>query len=121
MIASRTSTGYRWSRNRYRSRTRQSGSAARAEAALKRAVELGDGYIGAGSTPMDTFLEDIKRLPLEFPKAKRLYLSLGDNLQRLREWFGAFYRKPQLCRAGRSMGITTANCGPDRASQECRR
>ena len=59
--------------------------------------------------------------PLEFPKAKRLYLSLGDNLQRLREWFGAFYRKPQLCRAGRSMGITTANCGPDRASQECRR
>jgi alkanesulfonate monooxygenase SsuD/methylene tetrahydromethanopterin reductase-like flavin-dependent oxidoreductase (luciferase family) len=66
MIASRTSTGYRWSRNRYRSRTRQSGSAARAEAALKRAVELGDGYIGAGSTPMDTFLEDIKRLPWSF-------------------------------------------------------
>ena len=27
-----------------------------AEAALLRAVELGDGYIGAGSTPMDVFL-----------------------------------------------------------------
>ncbi|HZU43918.1 MAG TPA: TIGR03619 family F420-dependent LLM class oxidoreductase [Terriglobales bacterium] len=67
-----------------------------AEAALRRAVELGDGYIGAGSIPMATFLEDIKQLPPEFPKAKRLYLALGDNLPRLREWFGAFYRKPEM-------------------------
>jgi alkanesulfonate monooxygenase SsuD/methylene tetrahydromethanopterin reductase-like flavin-dependent oxidoreductase (luciferase family) len=59
-------------------------------------VELGDGYIGAGSTPMDVFLEDIKQLPADFPKAKRLYLALGDNLPRLREWFGAFYRKPEM-------------------------
>ena len=67
-----------------------------AEAALRRAVELGNGYIGAGSIPMATFLEDIKQLPPDFPKAKRLYLALGDNLPRLREWFGAFYRKPEL-------------------------
>jgi probable F420-dependent oxidoreductase len=67
-----------------------------AEAALRRAVELGDGYIGAGSTPMDLFLEDIKQLPPNFPKAKRLYLALGDNLPRLREWFGAFYGKPEM-------------------------
>lgn len=66
------------------------------EAALRRAVELGDGYIGAGSTPMKDFLEDIKQLPAEFPKAKRLYLALDDNLPRLREWFGAFYHKPQM-------------------------
>ena len=66
------------------------------EAALRRAVELGDGYIGAGSTPMDVFLEDIKQLPPNFPKAKRLYLALGDNLPRLREWFGAFYGKPEM-------------------------
>lgn len=67
-----------------------------AEAALRRAVELGDGYIGAGSIPMTTFLEDIKQLPAKFPKAKRLYLALGDNLPRLREWFGAFYHKPEM-------------------------
>lgn len=67
-----------------------------AEAALRRAVELGDGYIGAGSIPMDVFLQDITKLPAEFPKAKRLYLALGDELPRLREWFGAFYHKPEL-------------------------
>lgn len=68
----------------------------RAEAALRRAVELGNAYIGAGSTPLDLFLEDIKKLPPEFPKAKRLYVALGDNLPRLREWFGAFYGKAEL-------------------------
>ena len=68
----------------------------RAEAALRRAVELGDGYIGAGSTPTDTFLADIKQLPPEFPKAKRLYVAVGDDLLRLREWFRAFYGKPEM-------------------------
>jgi hypothetical protein len=37
-----------------------------AEAALRRAVELEDGYIGAGSTSMDVFLEDINQLPRTF-------------------------------------------------------
>ena len=68
----------------------------RAEAALRRAVELGDGYIGGGSTPMDLFLEDIKKLPRGFPKGKRLYVALGDNLPRLRAWFGMFYGKPEM-------------------------
>ena len=45
---------------------------------------------------MDVFLEDIKKLPADFPKAKRMYLALGDNLSRLREWFGAFYHKPEM-------------------------
>jgi probable F420-dependent oxidoreductase len=67
-----------------------------AEAALRRAVELGDAYMGAGSTPMNAFLEDIKLLPADFPKAKRLYVALGDNLPRLREWFGSFYHKPEM-------------------------
>ena len=35
-------------------------------------------------------------MPPDFPKAKRLYLAFGDNLPRLREWFGAFYHKPEL-------------------------
>jgi len=67
-----------------------------AEAALRRAVELGDGYIGAGSTPTSIFIEDIKQLPPAFPKAKRLYLATGENLPRLREWFAAFYHKPEM-------------------------
>jgi probable F420-dependent oxidoreductase len=66
------------------------------ESALQRAAELGDGYIGAGSIPMNTFLDDIKKLPPNFPKAKRLYLALGDNLPRLRDWFGDFYGKPDM-------------------------
>lgn len=66
------------------------------EPALRRAVELGDAYIGAGSTPMDKFLEDIKLLPPDFPKSKRLYVALGDSLPRLREWFGAFYHNPEM-------------------------
>ena len=68
----------------------------RAEAALRRAVELGNAYIGAGSTPMDAFLEDIKKLPSQFPKAKRLYVAVGEDLSRLREWFGAFYGQPEM-------------------------
>ena len=86
-----------------------------AEAALRRAVELGDGYIGAGSIPMATFLEDIKQLPPKFPKAKRLYLALGDNLPRLKEWFGAFYHKPD-------MAEQVAVCGsPEHIAKEIRR
>ena len=67
-----------------------------AQAALRRAVELGNGYIGAGSTSLENFLEDIKQLPAEFPKAKRLYVAVGDYLPRLRNWFGAFYHKPEM-------------------------
>lgn len=67
-----------------------------AEAALRRAVELGDGYIGAGSAPIGDFLQAIKLLPPDFPKAKRLYLAVGDGLPRLRDWFGAFYHKPEM-------------------------
>jgi probable F420-dependent oxidoreductase len=67
-----------------------------AQAALHRAVELGDGFIGAGSTPIAAFLQEIKQLPPQFPKAKRVYVAFGDALPRLREWFGAFYHKPEM-------------------------
>ena len=68
----------------------------RADAVFQRAIELGDGYIGAGSTSIGNFLDDIKSLPSQFPKAKRLYVALGDELPRLREWFKAFYGKPDM-------------------------
>ena len=68
----------------------------RADAVFQRAIELGDGSIGAGSTSIGNFLDDIKSLPSQFPKAKRLYVALGDELPRLREWFNAFYGKPDM-------------------------
>jgi len=85
------------------------------EAALDRAVELGDGYIGAGSTPTATFIEDIKQLPPAFPKAKRLYLAVGENLARLKEWFGAFYHKPEMAEQVAVWG------SPQRIAEEIRR
>ena len=68
----------------------------RADAVFQRAIELGDGDIGAGSTSIGNFLNDIKSLPSQLPKAKRLYVALGDELPRLREWFKAFYGKPDM-------------------------
>ena len=35
-------------------------------------------------------------MPPEFPKAKRLYVTLGDALPRLREWFEGFYGKAEM-------------------------
>lgn len=73
-----------------------------AEGALRRAVELGDGFMGAGSTPLETFLEAlvfVKSLVAEgrgFTLAKRLYVSCEDDLPKMREWFGAYYRNPDL-------------------------
>src|SRR6188472_3158930 len=90
MVVSHILRIYRCSRNQSKEPHPTLWFGGHAEAALRRAAELGDGYIGAGSTPMDAFLEDIKQLPADYPKAKRLYLALGDNLFRLREWFGAF-------------------------------
>jgi len=48
---------------------------------------------------MDVFVEDIKQLPPNFPKAKRLYLALGDNLPRLRVVWGVL----RQARNGRSI------------------
>ncbi len=45
---------------------------------------------------MEAFLENIKLLPPDFPTARRLGLAMGDNLPRLREWFGAFYHKHEM-------------------------
>ena len=82
--------------NQCRDHIPQSGSADMPRPTLRHAAEMGDGYIGAGSTPMNVFLEDIKSCPPTFRKQTRLSLALGDNLFRLREWFGAFYHKPEM-------------------------
>jgi len=78
--------------------------------ALRRAVELGDGFIGAGSVSTATFLGEVKLLkslleeagrdPARFPLGKRVYIAVDHDRaragRRLAEWFGAFYGKPEL-------------------------
>lgn len=80
----------------------------RTPAGLRRAVALGDGWIGAGATSLAAFREHaatVRELAAaagreDFPIAKRLYLALDRDRERargrLREWFGCFYGKPQL-------------------------
>ena len=78
--------------------------------ALKRAVELGDGFIGAGSISTAGFLDEVKVLrgllrdagrdPAAFPLGKRVYIAVDRDRaragRRLGEWFGAFYGRPEL-------------------------
>ncbi|HEU4371357.1 MAG TPA: LLM class flavin-dependent oxidoreductase [Methylomirabilota bacterium] len=78
--------------------------------ALGRAVELGEGFIGAGSASTSTFarevtavraiLAELGRDPASFAVAKRVYIAIDRDRaragKRLAEWFGAFYGKPAL-------------------------
>ena len=81
--------------------------------ALKRTVELGDGFIGAGSISTKAFLEEVTLLrallqdggrdPAAFPVGKRVYIAVDRDRaragRRLGEWFGAFYGRPELAAA----------------------
>jgi probable F420-dependent oxidoreductase len=79
--------------------------------ALKRAVDLGDGFMGAGSISASQFAEEVKLLhqllaqagkddPDAFPVGKRVYIAVDPDKaragKRLTEWFAAFYGRPQL-------------------------
>jgi probable F420-dependent oxidoreductase len=78
--------------------------------ALRRAVELGDGFIGAGSVSTAQFANEVKILhgllaeagrdPATFAVGKRVYLAIDPDraraAKRLAEWFGAFYGRPEL-------------------------
>jgi probable F420-dependent oxidoreductase len=78
--------------------------------ALRRAVELGDGFIGAGSASTATFAEEVRileRLLREggrdrgrFAVGKRVYIAIDDDRaragRRLEDWFKAFYGRPEL-------------------------
>ncbi len=83
---------------------------ARLPAALKRAVELGDGFIGAGSSTPAEFTEQVAQLraslaaagrdPAAFPIAKRVYLAVDADkargMERLRDWFDRYYRNAAM-------------------------
>jgi probable F420-dependent oxidoreductase len=78
--------------------------------ALRRAVALGDAFMGAGSLSTAKFAEEVTLLrrtletagrdPAAFPVAKRVYIAVDPDRaragRRLTEWFGAFYHRPQL-------------------------
>lgn len=82
----------------------------RVEPALRRAVRLGDAWMGPGSSSIEDFrehvgmlkqaLEEQDRDPATFTISKRLYLAIDDNRERaegrLREWFGHVYGSPDL-------------------------
>jgi probable F420-dependent oxidoreductase len=77
--------------------------------ALRRAVRLGDGFIGAGSTSssafadqvrtMRTYFDELGRDPATFPISKRVYFAVDDNKQRagdkLAAWFTFNYGRSQ--------------------------
>jgi probable F420-dependent oxidoreductase len=83
---------------------------ARQAPALRRAVQHGDGWMGAGSSSMadfvkqygqlQHFLAEAKRDPATFAVSKRVYLAIDDNRDRaenrLRTWFGVRYKNADM-------------------------
>jgi probable F420-dependent oxidoreductase len=67
---------------------------AHSEAAQKRALRHGDGWMGAGSTDLNEFFIEIARMramlaesgrdPATFPLSKRLYISINDDADQAR-------------------------------------
>jgi probable F420-dependent oxidoreductase len=83
---------------------------AREPAALRRAVRLGNGWMGAGSSSnadfkaqaasIRGFLDDAKRDPATFTISKRVYIAIDANKsraeERLRTWFGIRYGRADM-------------------------
>jgi probable F420-dependent oxidoreductase len=94
------------------------------EPALRRAVRMGDGFFGAGSSPTDKFAEQvgIVRAALaeagqaadSFPIAKRVYIGIDEDAERARTRMNAAlegiygYRVPAIEAA--AITGTTADC-----------
>jgi probable F420-dependent oxidoreductase len=83
---------------------------AREPAALRRAVRLGNGWMGAGSSSSADFksqaqtirglLDEAKRDPATFTISKRVYIAVDSNKsraeERLRRWFGIRYHNADM-------------------------
>jgi probable F420-dependent oxidoreductase len=83
---------------------------AREPTALRRAVRLGNGWMGAGTSSaadfkaqaqtIRGFLDEAKRDPATFTISKRVYLAIDANKaraeERLRAWFGVRYRNADM-------------------------
>ena len=83
---------------------------AREPVALRRAVRLGDGWMGAGSSSSDDFVKQVElvrrflgeagRDPAKFAISKRVYLAVDNDRaraeRRLRDWFGRRYKNAEM-------------------------
>jgi probable F420-dependent oxidoreductase len=83
---------------------------AHSEAAMRRAARHADGWMGAGSTDLGVFFEEIARMreilaeegrdAATFPLSKRIYIAVDDDETKAREQlsacFGAFYGRPDV-------------------------
>jgi probable F420-dependent oxidoreductase len=94
------------------------------EPALRRAVRMGDGFFGAGSSPTATFAEQVKivraalaeagRAADSFPIAKRVYIAIDEDAERARNRMNAAlegiygHRVPAIEAA--AITGTTADC-----------
>lgn len=86
---------------------------ARSEAAIRRAVRHGDGWMGPGSSSAEAFrghvvavreaLERAGRDPASFAISKRVYLAIDDDAdraeRRLRAWFAHNYENAEMATA----------------------
>jgi len=82
---------------------------AHTEAAQRRAARHGDGWMGAGSTNIDDFFVELRRMreilreegrdAASFPLSKRVYISVDEDEARARErmqkWLDGFYGRPE--------------------------
>ena len=103
---------------------------ARTERALRRAVRIGDGWIGSGSSSVDDFVsqsatvrEEVAergRDPGGFPIAKRVYIAVGDG-RRSRGRTRRDVRHARPRRPRRRLGLTRADRRAARAATRGRR
>lgn len=78
--------------------------------ALERAAQYGSGFIGAGSSSIEDFRNQVKTLvaalekrkkdPAGFPIGKRVYIAVDRDRQKAaratREWFGIYYGRAEM-------------------------
>jgi probable F420-dependent oxidoreductase len=98
-----------------------------AEAALRRAARLGDGFFGSGGSPLERFADQVRvvraalaeagRDPVDFPIAKRLYIGVDDNAGRARERINAavarMYGRPVPEIEAAAVAGTPAGCAAE--------
>jgi probable F420-dependent oxidoreductase len=98
-----------------------------APSALRRAVRLGDGFFGAGSTTTASFADQVRvvRETLaeagkpagEFPVAKRVYIAVGDDAGRARQQINAALERLYGRRVGAIEAAAVAGTPADCVSE----
>ncbi len=101
---------------------------ANSRTALRRAVRLGDGFFGAGSTPTETFAGQVKTVRealaesgrTGFGLAKRVYISVGDDTSQARAQINAALERLYGRRSEQIEAAAVAG-NPDECASELRK